>query len=130
MPDEQADFYSLGAVFWEMLCGRPLPIDRVPDQRQLSPNCKPDSREPGCAPVLPHEADLTISKLLAKNPDDRFTSAEEVLATLEEMLSYELGYRWPVTASKKDASPRIYLMLSVLSALLVILWLVVTTVNK
>jgi hypothetical protein len=35
-----------------------------------------------------------------------------------------------VTTSKKDASPRTYLMLSVLSALLVILWLVVTTVNE
>jgi serine/threonine protein kinase len=82
--DERSDLYSLGLVFWEMLCGEralhgatllevtaiqmrqgiPLPSTKVSD--------------------MPAGIDRILEKMLAKNPNDRYDVASEVIKDLQQ----------------------------------------------
>ncbi|MFQ6027699.1 MAG: serine/threonine-protein kinase PknK [Dehalococcoidia bacterium] len=92
MPPEQAmggevpprsDLYSLGAILYEMVTGRPpfLGDDSVAiiGQHVNTPPVAPTWHCPGCSRPL----EALILRLLAKNPDERPESATDVLAALE-----------------------------------------------
>ena len=68
--DHRADLYSVGCIFYEMLTGR-LPYG---EKGVLS-----------LKGVPPAYRDL-VKKSLATNPDDRYESAKEMLAALEEAM--------------------------------------------
>ena len=81
--DYRTDFYSLGATFYEMLCGRP-PFDTT-DRAELV-HCHlavepthPCERNPEIPQVL---SDL-VMRLMAKNAEDRYQSARGLGADLE-----------------------------------------------
>lgn len=85
--DERSDLYSLGATYFALLTGRapyagaaPLLVmnahllDPVPDPRDL-------------VPTLPEDCSAIVIRAMAKDPDDRFQSAEEMLLALEALLA-------------------------------------------
>jgi class 3 adenylate cyclase len=83
--DTRSDLYGLGATLYEMACGRPPfsghdPV-AVVSQHLNTPPVAPSFHNPSLPPAL---NDL-ILKLLAKNPEDRPSSADEVLAVLESL---------------------------------------------
>ena len=76
--DPRSDLFSLGIVVWEMLTGTRL-YKHDSDFETMraiitDPPPAPSSRRPD----IPRELDALVLKLLAKNPDDRFQSAEQV----------------------------------------------------
>jgi len=81
--DERSDLYSLGATYFALLTGRP-PYDRpapllVMNAHLLDPVPNPrdvDSRIPAACAAI-------IQRALAKDPDDRFRSAESMLTAIE-----------------------------------------------
>ncbi len=92
MPPEQAmggevtpraDLYSLGAMLYEMVCGRPpfLGDDSVAiiGQHINTPPVAPTWHRSDC----PRSLDALIMRLLAKDPSERPDSASDVLAALE-----------------------------------------------
>lgn len=127
--DELSDLYSAGVVFYEMLTGR-LPFEGE-DPEQLLAAIKAGPPPPG-EPVTESHGDaiLLLEKLLAAEPGDRLVSARELLETLKAMIAHELKRHGPTPQPKSHASPRTYLMLSILTALIVIFWLVVTTFHR
>src|SRR5262245_25886431 len=77
-----SDIYSVGIVLYEMLTGQvpftgdtPLEIA----MKHLSATPEPPSEQ---RPEVPHELDSIVLRALAKNPDDRYESADEMDADL------------------------------------------------
>src|SRR2546430_13530423 len=76
--DQRSDLYSVGVVLYEMLTGTvpfggdtPLEIA----MKHLSTTPTPPSEK---RPEVQHDLDLVVLRALAKNPEDRYASAEEM----------------------------------------------------
>jgi serine/threonine-protein kinase len=83
--DQRSDLYSLGIVLYELLTGTlpfngDTPVEIAMKHLSQTPELPSVKR-----PELPHELDLVITRALAKDPDDRYQSAEEMDADLERL---------------------------------------------
>jgi hypothetical protein len=89
--DERSDLYSLGAMLYALLTGRPpLAGGSLLDTIRLIQTTPP---------VSPKKYQMSINdlfegivlKLLAKRPEERYQSAEELLAQLERVVKFQGG---------------------------------------
>ena len=77
--DVRSDIYSLGCTFYHVLTGRP-PVPEGTATKKLLHHQHvkpPDPRE--FVPDLPLEVVLILDRMMAKNPRDRFSSAEQLV---------------------------------------------------
>ena len=80
--DPRSDLYSLGIVLYEMLTGKvPFTGDTPVEiaMKHLSQVPEPPSK---LRPEVPHDLDAVVMRALAKDPDQRYASAEEMDADL------------------------------------------------
>ncbi len=115
--DPRSDLFSLGAVLYAMCTGRsPFRAEStVAVLRRVCDDVPRPIREVN--PDIPEQLVATIDRLLAKNPDDRFQTAEEVsnlllgyLAHLQDLTSAHVG--WVSNPSKSLAGFQPVLLLS------------------
>ncbi len=83
--DKRSDLYSLGAMLYEMVCGRPPFIGDdsigVISQHINTPPVAPSWHNPLCSRPL----EALIMRLLAKNPSERPNTASDVSMALESI---------------------------------------------
>ena len=103
--DARSDIYSLGCIFYLMLVGSPAADAPTRDamlKRRLNELPPHPSRVKN---DLPPELDAIVVKMLAVRPDDRFQTAAELRAALDELrLAPEPGSG--LTTSGSTAIPR------------------------
>ncbi len=80
--DARADLYSMGAVFYLMLTGR-RPFNARTTAGYMNKHLHGEVRPPrALVPTIPELADQVCTRLLAKRPTDRFSSATHLLHVL------------------------------------------------
>jgi eukaryotic-like serine/threonine-protein kinase len=80
--DQRSDLYSLGIVIYEMLTGKvPFTGDAPVEIAMKHLNAVPEPPSK-LRPEIPHDLDAIVMRALAKEPDQRYASAEEMDADL------------------------------------------------
>jgi tetratricopeptide (TPR) repeat protein/tRNA A-37 threonylcarbamoyl transferase component Bud32 len=95
--DHRADLYAVGALGYEMLCGRPPFVETTPQAvlaAHLTRTPEPLARfRPNVSPQL----ETLIARCLEKRPADRWQTAAELLPQLDAMATTTAGMTPPAT---------------------------------
>jgi serine/threonine protein kinase len=108
--DGRADLYALGVMLFELVTGGRRPFEYDSQQALLTAHIEeepPSVRE--FAPAVPVKMERIIARLLAKYPEDRYTSAGELLDAFTAMQArqkFSHGYLDLLTASAKPLVER------------------------
>ncbi len=96
--DHRADLYALGIVLYEMLTGWP-PFKAETDLATATMRLTQDPRPPGALRAgIPRPLERVVMRALARDPEERFQSAEEMRAALDGMAAER-----PVTGTVASA---------------------------
>lgn len=87
--DNRSDLYSLGVIMFECITGRPPFIAEEPIAVAIMhvQEQAPHMEDVASDILIPKSVDRLVFKLLAKRPDDRFQSAEEVVAAIDQAMA-------------------------------------------
>jgi serine/threonine protein kinase/tetratricopeptide (TPR) repeat protein len=83
--DARTDLFSLGSVLYEMATGLPPFAGRSTAEVFAALLMRTPPPVSSVNPAMPHALDAIIATLLAKERDERYASAEDLLADLEEV---------------------------------------------
>jgi serine/threonine protein kinase/TolA-binding protein len=97
------DIYAFGVVLFEAVCGR-LPFEgATPVDLAFQRLTQPPPEPRALVPTLPHGWGRIILRCLERSPEERFSSADEVLDELEKLTTS--GKRSP-TLGRVEMKPR------------------------
>ncbi len=86
----QADIYSLGVVFYELVTGRKPYTADTPAAILLKQATDPLPRPTQLVPGLPERVEQVLLKALARKPEDRYADMTAFAQALEDLLSRQI----------------------------------------
>ncbi len=89
--DARADIYSLGCTLYFMLAGHPPFPTGTPAQRLMFHLLKQPTRLSTLRDDIPASLEAILMKTMAKSPSERFQTAEELAAALDECVDVLAG---------------------------------------
>jgi len=100
--DQRSDLYSLGVVLYELLTGQTpfegdTPVEIAMKHLSTVPRAPSQLRRD-----IPRDLDMVVMRALAKDPDERYQSADEMEADLERVLRGA-----PVAAATSDSATQV-----------------------
>jgi len=101
--DGRSDIYALGVVLFEMLTGRSPYEAETPMAMLLKHITEPMPAVRLFNPEIPAEVEAVISRATAKDPDERYVSATQMMDALEAAVQGQAVDSAPVTA---QSAPR------------------------
>jgi class 3 adenylate cyclase/ABC-type oligopeptide transport system substrate-binding subunit/streptogramin lyase len=98
--DGRADVYALACVLFETLTGRP-PFERETDVAVVFAHLKdPPPALTALRPELPEELDIVLARGMAKDPEDRYRTAGELIADARAAIGDGDGVVAPTRAAQ------------------------------
>ena len=76
--DQRSDLYSLGVLLYELLTGQPPFAGDTPLEVAMKHISSPPAPPSSLRPDIPRDLDFVVLRALAKNPAERYQSAEEM----------------------------------------------------
>jgi serine/threonine-protein kinase len=102
--DHRSDIYSLGCVFYELLSGQ-VPFIREDGLQLMQAHLtETPSKIRALAPEVPPELEGLLERMLAKRPEDRPQTMDEVVAPLEAILERDRT-RFPELLRAPESAP-------------------------
>ncbi|HLK90431.1 MAG TPA: serine/threonine-protein kinase, partial [Polyangia bacterium] len=103
--DHRSDIYSLGIIFFEMLCGQPPFVSEgfgeLVNMHLNVAAPAPSSQNPSVPPAI----DAVVLKMLAKNPDERYADMGELQTALKSSGGTQFIVRGTQSSSPDLAGP-------------------------
>jgi tetratricopeptide (TPR) repeat protein len=84
--NHRTDIYSLGCILFEMVCGQPPFVDKTVGDLIIAHNTTPPPRPRSLVIAIPPALEQVILRALAKAPDDRYATMEELGAALGRVM--------------------------------------------
>lgn len=85
--DTRSDYYSLGAVLFAAIAGRPPFLAKRPTDLLVKHLCDPPPELGTLAPGVPEAVSSLVHRCLEKDPERRFQSADELLRAIRGALA-------------------------------------------
>ena len=99
--DHRTDIFALGVVLWEALCCRSL-FKRPSDFATINAILYEPVPPPSSVRHIPHALEDIVMKALAREPVDRYQSAQEMAIDLERFVAQAGGMRGETIAVMRD----------------------------